>query len=83
MTLASLEESQPNFLFCFQASLEVVFPPEVQGMGEFKAGPGDVAKLSIRVRAFPDAEVEWSKIEGEGEEAKPVKIDPKDKQFAK
>ena len=25
-------------------------------MGEFKAGPGDVARLAVKVRAFPDAE---------------------------
>ncbi len=67
----------------FQASLEVVFPPEIQGMGEFKAGPGDVARLAIKVRAFPEAELEWFKLEGEGEEAKQEKVDPKEKKFAK
>ena len=67
----------------FQANLEVIFPPEIQGMGEFKAGPGDVARLAVKVRAFPDAEVEWQRIVGEGEEAKPETIDPKDKKFAK
>jgi hypothetical protein len=52
-------------------------------MGEFKAGPGDVARLAVKVRAFPEADVEWQKIEGEGEEAKPEKIDPKEKKFAR
>jgi hypothetical protein len=32
----------------FQANLEVIFPPEIQGMGEFKAGPGDVARCRQR-----------------------------------
>jgi hypothetical protein len=52
-------------------------------MGEFKAGPGDVARLAIKVRAFPEAELEWFKLEGEGEEAKQEKVDPKEKKFAK
>jgi hypothetical protein len=38
---------------------------------------------NFQVRAFPDAEIEWQRIVGEGEEAAPVKIDPKEKQFAK
>ena len=37
----------------FQANLEVQFPPEVQELGEFKAGPGDVAMLVAKIRAFP------------------------------
>ena len=41
------------------------------------------SRLSIKVRAFPDAEIEWLRMTGEGEEAKPEKIDPKDKKFAR
>jgi hypothetical protein len=41
------------------------------------------SRLSVKVRAFPDADVEWLRVIGEGEEAKPEKIDPKDKKFAK
>lgn len=52
-------------------------------MGEFKAGPGDVARLAVKVRAFPDAEIEWFRIVTEGEETKEEKVDPKEKQFAK
>lgn len=37
----------------------------------------------MKVRAFPEAEVEWFRIEGEGEEAKAEKIDSKDKKFAR
>ena len=49
-------------------------------MGEFKAGPGDEAKISARIRAFPEADVTWYKIippaEGEEEgEKKSEKID--------
>lgn len=61
-----------------EANLEIQFPPEIQGPEEFKAGPGDVAMLTFRVRAFPGADVIWQKVEGEGEEAPLVKIDPKD-----
>ena len=47
-------------------------------MGEAKAGPGDEAKLSAKIRAFPDADVTWYKkipaAEGE-EEGKNEKID--------
>jgi hypothetical protein len=39
-------------LFLFQANLEVIFPPEIQGMGEFKAGPGDVARLEVKVKSL-------------------------------
>ena len=81
-TILDAKISIVNLTF-FQASLEVVVPPEIQGMGEFKAGPGDVARLAIKVRAFPEAELEWFRIVGEGEEAKQEKIDPKDKKFAK
>lgn len=64
----------------FQADLEVQFAPEVQEIGEAKAGPGDEAKISAKIRAFPDADVTWYKVtpavEGEeGSERKTEKID--------
>ena len=61
--------------------MEVQFAPEVQEMGEFKAGPGDEAKISAKIRAFPEADVTWNKkippAEGE-EEIKTEKIDKKE-----
>ncbi len=63
--------------------MEIQFPPEIQSSEEFKAGPGDVAMLTMKVRAFPGADCIWQKVEGEGEEAKLTKIDPKDKAFAR
>jgi hypothetical protein len=39
--------------------------------------------LTFKVKAFPGADVIWSKIVGEGEDEKEVKVDPKDKAFAR
>ena len=67
--------------------MEIQFPPEISGSEEFKAGPGDVAMLTFKVRAFPGADAIWNKViteasgEVEGEEDEVVKIDPKEKQF--
>lgn len=63
-----------------------MFKPEVQGMGEFKAGPGDVAQLVVKVRGNPDPEIRWYKkigdAETEGGEDKMENIDPKaDKKY--
>ena len=70
----------------FQASLEVQFAPEVQDLGEFKAGPGDEAKLTAKIRAFPDADVAWylktPVPEGEEGEMTSEKVDKEaDKKF--
>ena len=57
----------------------MLFQPEFQKMGEFKAGPGDVAKVVCRVRASPDPDVFWAKKDADG---KAVKVDKKaDKKF--
>ena len=61
--------------------MEIQFPPEITGSDEFKAGPGDVAMLTFKVRAFPGADAVWNKISGEGEEAIETRIDIADKAF--
>ena len=64
--------------------MEIQFPPEITGAEEFKAGPGDVAMLTFKIRAFPGADAIWNKVitEGaEGEEDEVIKIDTADKQF--
>ena len=66
--------------------MEIQFPPEITGAEEFKAGPGDVAMLTFKVRAFPGADAIWNKVIAEateeGQEDEVIKIDPKgDKQF--
>ena len=67
--------------------MEVQFKPEIQAPEEFKAGPGDFGKLSFKVRAFPDAEVDFYKQVGEpeteGGEPKMAKIEKGDKDFAR
>ena len=73
-----------QFFIAFKANLEVQFAPEIQEMGEFKAGPGDEARLSAKIRAFPDADVNWylkTVPSGEDEEAQTTKIDKDDKAF--
>jgi hypothetical protein len=42
--------------------LEIQFPPEILGAEEFKAGPGDVAMVTFKVRAFPGADAVWNLI---------------------
>ena len=65
--------------------MEIQFPPEIQGAEEFKAGPGDVAMVTFKVRAFPGADAIWNLIKttGEGEEAteEEVKIDETEAPF--
>ena len=65
--------------------MEVQFPPEVQELGEFKAGPGDEARISAKIRAFPDADVDWyikHPAEEEGGEPTNEKVDKEaDKKF--
>ena len=64
--------------------MEIQFPPEITGNEEFKAGPGDVAMVTFKVRAFPGADVIWNKIvpaEEEGGEDQETKIDTSDKAF--
>ena len=66
-------------------SLEVQFSPEVDDIGEWKAGPGDEAKIVAKAKAFPFAEGTWYKVlepaSEEGGEAKVEKIDFDDKAF--
>merc|ERR1719225_2307301 len=68
-----------------EANLEIQFPPEIQGAEEFKAGPGDVAMVTFKVRAFPGADAIWNLIKttGEVEEAteEEVKIDETEAPF--
>merc|ERR1719391_1571548 len=67
-------------------SLEVQFAPEIDDMGEFKAGPGDVANIVAKAKAFPYAEGTWYKVlepASEGVEAKLEKIDFNDKAWAR
>ena len=56
-------------------------------MGEFKAGPGDEAKLLAKIRAFPDADVAWylktPKEGGEEGEYDSEKVDKDDKKFSR
>ena len=68
-------------------SLEVQFSPEIDEIGEWKAGPGDEAKIIAKVKAFPFAEGNWYRVleeaPAEGGEAKLEKIDTGDKAFAR
>merc|ERR1719334_822480 len=43
-------------------SLEVQFSPEIEEIGEWKAGPGDVARIVAKAKAFPFAEGTWYKV---------------------
>merc|ERR1719357_1802605 len=66
-------------------SLEVQFAPEIDDIGEWKAGPGDVAKIVAKAKAYPFAEGVWYKVleEGtDGGEAKVEKIEKDDKKYA-
>jgi len=68
-------------------SLEVQFAPEIDTIGEWKAGPGDEARIVAKAKAFPFAEGTWYKVlepaSEEGGEAKVEKIDPTDKAWAR
>merc|ERR1719244_817290 len=67
-------------------SLEVQFAPEIDTIGEWKAGPGDEANIVAKVKAFPFAEGTWYKVlepASEGVEAKVEKIDFNDKAWAR
>ena len=69
-----------------EGSLEVQFSPEIDEIGEWKAGPGDEAKIIAKAKAFPFAEGVWYKVLEEavdGGEAKLEKIDKDDKQWAR
>ena len=57
-----------SFFFLQKANLEIQFPPEIAGAEEFKAGPGDTATLSFKVRAFPGADSSWFLLEPPEEE---------------
>eukprot|EP00094_Tigriopus_californicus_P003329 TCALIF_03202-PA protein Name:"Similar to unc-89 Muscle M-line assembly protein unc-89 (Caenorhabditis elegans)" AED:0.27 eAED:0.27 QI:0/0.83/0.76/0.92/0.91/0.88/25/216/2842 len=57
-----------------EAALDVLYEPEFETMGEFKAGPGDVAKVVCRVKASPDPDIFWSR---KGEDGKVEKIEIK------
>lgn len=64
--------------------MEIQFPPEITGSEDFKAGPGDVAMVTFKVKAFPGAEAVWSKIipgETEEDEVTEIKIDPTTEEF--
>merc|ERR1719290_227838 len=66
-------------------SLEVQFSPEIDTIGEWKAGPGDEARIVAKAKAFPFAEGTWYRVlepaSEEGGEAKVEKIDFEDKAF--
>ena len=68
-------------------SLEVQFSPEIAEIGEWKAGPGDEAKIIAKAKAYPFAEGVWYKVleeaTEEGGEAKVEKIDSSDKAWAR
>ena len=68
-------------------SLEVQFSPEIDEIGEWKAGPGDEAKIIAKAKAFPMCEGTWYRViaeaEEEGGEAKVEKIDSSDKKWAR
>merc|ERR1719175_302153 len=67
-------------------SLEVQFAPEIADIGEWKAGPGDEAKIVAKAKAYPFAEGVWYKVleEGtDGSEAKVEKIEKDDKKYAR
>jgi len=68
-------------------SLEVQFSPEIDTIGEWKAGPGDEARIVAKAKAFPFAEGTWYRVlepaSEEGGEAKVEKIDPSDKAWAR
>jgi len=65
-------------------SLEVQFAPEIADIGEWKAGPGDEAKVIAKAKAFPFADGTWYKVlepASDGNEAKVEKIDPAEKAY--
>ena len=68
-------------------SLEVQFAPEIDTIGEWKAGPGDEARIVAKAKAFPFAEGTWYRVlepaSEEGGEAKVEKIDSSDKAWAR
>ena len=68
-------------------SLEVQFVPEIDAIGEWKAGPGDEARIVAKAKAFPYAEEAWYRVleeaTEEGGEAKVEKIDKDDKAYAR
>jgi len=67
-------------------TLEVQFSPEIDDIGEWKAGPGDEAKIVAKAKAFPFADGIWYKVlepASEGVEAKVEKIDTSDKAWAR
>jgi len=43
-------------------SLEIQFAPELDNIGEWKAGPGDNAKVVAKAKAFPFADATWYKV---------------------
>lgn len=51
-----------------------MYEPEFQPLTEFKAGPGDVAKIVCKVRASPGADVFFARMDKDG---KPEKIEKK------
>ena len=52
----------------------MLYEPEFQPVSEFKAGPGDVAKIVCKVRGSPDPDVFWAR---KGADGKPEKIEKK------
>ena len=64
-------------------TLEVQFSPEIDDIGEWKAGPGDEALVVAKAKAFPFGEGTWYKVlkpaAEEGDEAETEKIDFDDK----
>ena len=83
-SLFSTIEVYNKYVIFLKANLEIQFPPEIGGAEEFKAGPGDVAMLTFKVRAFPGADSCWFKLipaEEEGGEPTEIKIDSKEPEF--
>merc|ERR1719266_1876205 len=66
-------------------SLEIQFAPEIEEIGEWKAGPGDVAVVKAKAKAFPFADGTWYRVlkpaSEEGGEAEVEKIDPDNKDY--
>lgn len=56
----------------------MLFPPEFAPVSDFKAGPGETAKIAIKVKASPDPDLEWFRLNAD---EKPEKIDKKDKKW--
>lgn len=50
-----------------QANFDVLFQPEFDKVNEVKVGPGEVAKVICRVKASPDPDIVWMKVDESGQ----------------